>query len=245
MQYTRAQEFALGLVYSPSQVKTFLACARKWAYDKIEKVPRRHTKATALGSAVHKQLETYLKTGYMDLTTQEGKIAVVGLHHNPPPGWPNMVIEGYFEIRIGIHLFRGYKDVEIVQPLTVPYTQDHKSTKNFRYCLTEAELPEDEQAALYALDSMLKAGQDYCDLNWVYYRTQGAKISKKVHLRVHKSQIMPAIQRSVEAADKMRACRLTPGLRAKDLPPTVSSCQDYGGCSYLPLCDDLNYERYL
>lgn len=243
-QFTREEEFALGLVYSASQVKAFLECPRKWAWDKLEKVPRRNTKGTALGTGVHHQLEAYLTTGYMDLTTIEGKIAVVGLHHNPPPGWPNMVVEGRFELRLGPHLFHGYKDVEIITPHQVPYVQDHKSTKSFNFQLTPAQLPEDEQCALYAVDAMAKANTDVCDVNWVYYKTQGRKESTKTHLRIHRDTIRPALDRCVEAASKIRACRLTPGLRAKDLPPNVDACGNYGGCQYMLLCDDLGYERY-
>ena len=42
---------------SPSQVKAFTACPRKWAFDKIDGVTRPGSPSTDLGTRVHDTLE--------------------------------------------------------------------------------------------------------------------------------------------------------------------------------------------
>ena len=68
---------------SASQITTFRDCPRKWYFDKIVKVPRVSTAATELGSAVHEELEHYLKEGRNPSNTPAGDIARSGLHLLP------------------------------------------------------------------------------------------------------------------------------------------------------------------
>lgn len=93
-----APEFDIAI--SPSQVETFDLCARKWAYQKIDRIPSPQNAAAALGEAAHKHRENWLIHGIPPPVQQrvsgvEGdaygydkaaKLALVGLEHLPPPG---------------------------------------------------------------------------------------------------------------------------------------------------------------
>jgi len=48
-------------ILSPSKLKTFLTCPRKYYYDYIERRPSEKHPAAALGTAVHKTIETVYK----------------------------------------------------------------------------------------------------------------------------------------------------------------------------------------
>lgn len=88
------------IAISPSQVETFDLCARKWAYQKIDRIPSPQNAAAALGEAAHKHRENWLIHGIPPPVQQrvsgvEGdlygydkaaKLALVGLEHLPPPG---------------------------------------------------------------------------------------------------------------------------------------------------------------
>lgn len=59
----RALGWPVDFQYSPSQISTFETCNRKWAADKLIRLPRSDSTATVFGSAVHAHLEAYLKDG--------------------------------------------------------------------------------------------------------------------------------------------------------------------------------------
>ena len=78
------------IAISPSQVETFDLCARKWAYNKIDRIPSPQNAAAALGEAAHKHRENWLIHGTPppvdDVFDKAAKLALVGLEHLPPPG---------------------------------------------------------------------------------------------------------------------------------------------------------------
>ncbi|RYZ16406.1 MAG: PD-(D/E)XK nuclease family protein, partial [Myxococcaceae bacterium] len=48
---------------SVSQLRKFALCERAWFFAKVLRLPERPLKARDLGTAVHAQLEHYLRTG--------------------------------------------------------------------------------------------------------------------------------------------------------------------------------------
>jgi len=61
---------------SASQISTAELCLRKWAYKKLDGLSDPPGAAAALGSAVHKQIELYLRSGQpIDLSHDAGRIA--------------------------------------------------------------------------------------------------------------------------------------------------------------------------
>lgn len=85
--------------FSPSQIDTFELCERKWAWDRIAKVPRKQHPSAALGERIHGQLERYLLTGehprhfHPDGSADEtGAMCMPSLLTLPEPG--TCVVEG-------------------------------------------------------------------------------------------------------------------------------------------------------
>lgn len=124
--------------FSASQVSTYEDCKRKWAWAKVERLPTSSGPAAELGSAVHEQLELWLKEGKpLDLTSEAGKIGMEILYLLPAPCTPGMEVERLFGIEIGGHKLQGKKDFEILQRADgVPIVGDHKTTGDFRWAKT-------------------------------------------------------------------------------------------------------------
>jgi len=92
--------------YSASQLETFSACARKWAFEKIDLLPKKSTRAAAFGTGVHTQIErkqTGLEFDFSEVRNGWGfspadcaKIAQSALPYIPAFGTPNLIVEGEF-----------------------------------------------------------------------------------------------------------------------------------------------------
>lgn len=221
-------------VFSASQISTFEACPRKWAFLKIEGLKEPDKPSAALGTAVHKVIEEWLRDGKEpDRKTPEGDIAFSGLHLLPQPKTVGMELEKPFAITFGGHTFRGYKDIEI---LATPIVYDHKTTVDLQWAKSESDLPVDVQATLYAADAMMRAKSPHCDLQWTYLRTRGARRAEPVRVRVMRGQITPRLEQTLRSADAM-AEALASGRRANDLPFNDKECASFGGCPFLSECN--------
>ncbi len=227
-------------IFSASQVSTFELCKRKWAFDKIDGVPRESSAAALLGTAVHAQLEAWLRDGTVPDDTEAGQIAKSALHLLPAPKTPGMVLEGEFHIEMGGYLFRGFKDVEI---LSVPIVLDHKTTADFKWSKTSTDLIDDVQGALYAADAMFRSGSQRCELQWTYMRTRGARKAKPVNVVVSRENITPRLEKTVESAAAMTKI-LASGCAAKDVQYNDKACDNYGGCPYISRCERRPAERF-
>lgn len=220
---------------SASQVATFETCPRKWAFRYIDKVEVQVTKGSIeLGKACHAQLEVWLGAGTpLDLTTEAGQIALSGIHWLPTPKAEGLETERHFVLQMGGHTWQGYKDFEVAGP--VPLVGDHKTTRDFRWAKSEADLRTDPQACLYAADAMVRYDVPVVDLLWVYYRTTGARRSEPRRARVTREDIAPTLERMVAVADEMAAI-VASGKPAKEVR-MLPACNAYGGCEYLQICN--------
>ena len=68
------------ILVSPSQIKTFRACTRKWALEKLAGLRGPETESQKLGKEVDdNNLQPYLRDGKpIDRSTRAGKIAASG-----------------------------------------------------------------------------------------------------------------------------------------------------------------------
>lgn len=222
-----------------SKIETFELCPRKWAWASIEGLKRKDTESSALGDAIHGQLEAWLREGRaLDLTTPAGQIALSGVHLLPKPRTPGLDVEAWYGLQVGGHRFRGKKDWQRLG-LPVPEVGDHKSTKKTLYVKSADDLRTDVQAALYAADAMHRTGAHACDLVWVYYLTKGPRRAKRVHLRVTRDDVRPVLARAVAVADAMAAAEAK-NLRALDLPPNPNACDAFGGCDFKEQCGEFS-----
>jgi len=123
-----------GWVVSASQIKTWVACPRKWGFEYIKGLRSPSTAATLLGSAVHKILEDYF-TGVGDPYDGPGgkaqtlAQAVIDSGALPSPGFfiePENV-ERPFLLRTGDLKIRGFIDL-VVPKARTPLVADHKTS---------------------------------------------------------------------------------------------------------------------
>ncbi len=80
-------------LFSASQIDTFLDCRRKWAWDKIARLPRGQHVSAKVGDRVHKQLEGHLDGQPLDFTevvnhVKIGDVCASGIHFLPEPATP-------------------------------------------------------------------------------------------------------------------------------------------------------------
>ena len=223
---------------SASQIETFRSCQRKWAWDKIAGVPREASPSAILGSAVHKQLETYLLGGEIDFTNDAGYIAASGIEHLPKPPLTKKEVECEFHFAgPSGNTYLGYKDIEI--PGTI---YDHKSTKDFKWAKTPEELRTNVQAVLYATDYFRNhpAEKDVA-LKWVYYSTSKVRKSELRETRVDQDHTWKQFLEIEKTAEEMSIVQdafdhkiyTTP----LELPPTLDHCSAYGGCPFQGQCN--------
>lgn len=230
-------------VFSATQVDTYLLCPRKWAWQKVDGLTAPPSPSLALGSAVHAELEGWLRDGKpLNLLSEAGQIAMAGLHHLPAPGTPGLLIEEPYELTLGGYQFRGAKDWQILDRRP-PVVGDHKTTKDFRWVKTAEILKSDVQACLYAADAMLRAGATECDLQWTYFKASGSRGSQVVHLRVTADDIAPTVERIVGAAAEMTLIHQS-GVRAAEVPINADACEAYGGCPFQSNCNLSPEERF-
>lgn len=246
--------------YSASQIEAFLLCKRKWAGPYLNGWERGTNRFAAWGLVLHGMIERYLRDGVpFDLTTPQGLSAMAGLHFLPSPATPGMTIENFvprtgerepFRVRIGGHLFIGYKDIAIPAwgsvsetgdyTVTTPKVFDHKSCGDFAWMKTAETLrTSDVQAAIYTYEALSQyttsQGIDAVDLTWIYYR-RDPPAARRSSARVTMNDIAPTIAGIVRAADEMSALRKA-GVKALDLAPNPDACGAFGGCHYRDRCN--------
>lgn len=178
---------------SPSQADTIELCERKWAYEKLEGLPRPPNEFAQVGLDVHAVLEQWQKTGgVIDLTTDIGKIIAPGLKFLPRPG--THITEHDFAFDTGRVTFHGRMDLRGPADARVQTVWDHKTTGSFAWLKSPQVLRRDNQAVIYAKAVLEEAywqglvwgeSLDRVELNWVYYiRNPERPRSRKVQLVV-------------------------------------------------------------
>lgn len=235
---------------SASQVGTYELCPRKWWFQKVVHAPDHSSTASRdLGTAVHAELEDYLKGG----PSPTMDIAQSGLVHLPPPG-PDLLVEAALVPPIIVAGVPWEGKIDVVVPPT-PQTPteawviDHKTTKDFRYCKTSDELAHNIQMVSYAHwvalrywgpGSLVRGGYRV-KVSHVYYHTRPDTLgpravrSKRVDGWVETVDI-PAqwakLTRTVEAmkADAAKSSQDEVGVDR-------DACGAFGGCPYRTRCN--------
>lgn len=142
---------------SPTQLKTFKECERKWAFQKLRRISVPQTKAMGLGSDVHKEQELWVATG--QLRPEHSRPAAI--FANAAPLWPEWGsdlrgetnIATSYPTRLAGVPFVGFIDLECPargdETETLPLVGDLKTTKDLFYVKTAKELSGDPQVIGY------------------------------------------------------------------------------------------------
>ena len=228
-------------VFSASQIETAQLCFRKWAFDKIDRLPRDDTEATRLGTEVHDHLEKYLKYGTpIDTTLNSGKIAMSAIQHMPPPRAPGMQVEEWFVRKMGRATYWGKKDYQFLDGywgLKIPIVGDHKTCSQFTWMKSEKDLQTTVQSGMYGWDAIEAVKRDLAQLRWAYMRTKGGKKSLPVVTNITRMQAEDVMARVDDTAQVLIAMHesLAPG-EAIEAEPNFSACEAFGGCAHKDRC---------
>lgn len=222
---------------SASQKTAWDACQRKWHFQSVMKRPRAVTPAQLRGTGIHAECEHYMRTGviresewsayvraaipFLPLYDSAGRDYLVERKFSLPtvPGGPPWI---------------GFVDLEIHWPR--PIILDYKTTSDFRYNKTPAELERDTQLCCYAHQFYLEHPEcrDVIEVGHLYLLTKN-KTPKGVYVSANVTRERAAEQWaiSMQAISEMIAVDVEDTL---ELPPNTASCGMYGGCDFRADC---------
>lgn len=245
------------VLVSASQLRLFmLGCERKWGFQYILGLKTPQTKSTALGSAVHKMLEEYLRDGKpLDFTYEmpgmpgmyPAEIAAQGLQYLPEPKDPRVAIEEGFTFEVpelpGV-VFRGFVDLAIAPGADgIPEVRDHKTCGNWDYALKADDLRGDIQAIIYAKYALLECPDAQAvKLQWTYFGTKKPYRSRPVMATVSREHVEQLFAEVVVSAREL-ATTLRSNRQPLELPANASECDKYGGCPFRGKCNLSPKER--
>lgn len=226
-------------------IDTFGGCPRKWWYDKIAGVPQPTTKAQAIGSEVHKQIENYLLTGEDTL----GPIARAGKHFLPTPKIHLLVeheftptsldvsgipLKGFIDV---VNESGRYKDNEgktyyedIVEVI------DHKTTSDFKYSKSASDLRKSIQMVGYAEFVRRRdvTGVSRVRVSHNNFLTRGAPAARKVTTTIEVPEILSKWESVAQTVNAMKV--VAKAQRVEDVDANYEACSAYRGCPYLSIC---------
>jgi hypothetical protein len=222
---------------SASQVETFRLCKRKWAYKALDKIYEPSGPGAEKGDRVHKAIEAYLLTGVLpDATTEEGAIALSGVHLQPTPRPKNVSlrVEEKREFATQAAQWMGRVDAAYKDPDGIEVIHDHKTTKSKKWAKTPEDLCTDVQANLYAHSSMRFNTQ--VRARWVYHLTGEKRDAWAVEQMLHRDQVAEQIEQIDETAKEMvQLYQVRP--KTLELPPSPNACNAFGGCPHRNRCN--------
>jgi hypothetical protein len=226
---------------SATQVTTFVDCARKWYLRYVAGIKTPRTPQQELGSHVHKGIEHYLRTGEIAVDDRQAYVEAAK-DFLPEPAQDGHLIEHKFILPT----FKdgppwvGYIDLGIDDE--PPIVCDHKTTSDFRYAKTPAEMEEDTQLCSYAKwvqgEQQKSLGYSTGVIVQLLYlhtrRKTKAKRVKLVETVLTPEQVNAIWKRDLETVRQMVAAEQVKNV--ENLPPNTRACTKYGGCPYRKQC---------
>ena len=240
---------------SPSQLKTFLSCPRKWWFDKIAPGMRPPaTPAQQRGTRVHALLEEWLdscKSSQRWLIEAEWKLFLataesvhkmddfeISLAKNAL-GWITQTVDlntataegkfAYRESKYGI-LIRGVIDVEDKKGVT-----DYKTTAGWQWVPAPGELKADPQPIVYMDKWFQHYTPDLGRYQHIYMNTSTGAARSPLSFEVTRdrnAELMDGMSDSV-AAQQM----YSKTLNSTEVPSNPGkACEEYRGCPFQGVC---------
>jgi hypothetical protein len=213
--------------FSPSQIHVWDLCKRKWAWHHIAKLPKPPQAASAaLGTRVDALMRAYYANPdhVMPPPTLEGQILIAALQYLPKHG--PYAHPGRKRTAHTRHVWRCETDLE-----TTGMTYDLKTTSDFRYALTSAQLARDPQAAVYA------RATGSLGVTWIYTLTRGPtrKAISVSHSFSH-DELLNRVNDIDSRADEMQKLLDGSNKDVLAIEPNYEACSAYGGCPYQENC---------
>ena len=218
---------------SPSQVKEYEQCPRKWYFTKVQGLPvvSRNQRQLDFGSALHKEIENFILQG-TPLTTP---LAIVGKEHIPT-AIPGLLVETRVEdpwvYAAGIYV-DGY--IDLVVPGPVPEIIDWKTTSDIdKWGKTSEELRTDTQMLTYAKWALAKYEAESVRLSHVQFQTKGRPWASKKSTVLTLDETNQAWLKVNHTVANMTvdAGKKSPA----EVEGNTDSCDAYGGCPFQHVC---------
>lgn len=214
--------------FSASQIKLYRSCKICWAAKYIDGIEKAQSFAAQKGKDLHTLLEKYLKEGTpIDPSNKYGRIILSGIQHLPEPGLAQ--VEEKFILEADSINYHGYIDFHYRKDSKL-FLGDHKTTKSFKWALTEQQLKTDIQANLYSLYLMTRFKMSEIELRWIYYKTEGYPESRLVSVKTDLGFVSDQVTALNADANEMLAA-IASGMHACDFEPSISGCKAFGECA--------------
>lgn len=223
---------------SPSQVKTYRDCPRKWWYASVLKLPQPSSEAAEFGSRVHDILERCAATKVPPSDeTKEGQVALYlwKAFSEYLPEWYNAspVVEDAWKSATAYDLpARGRSDLVFADRSMVV---DWKTTSNLRYALTPEDAASDPQVLMY-----IRAYVENEDISLpaTFVHVYATTRTKTPRTRVVETKIDDdALQKGeVYLHRTITAMERDSTAKEDEVRQVVTSCKKYGGCPFKEEC---------
>jgi hypothetical protein len=214
---------------SATQISTAELCLRRWAWPRLDKIPKVPNRFAQASIDAHAEAERWLSTGVVPALPHVQAL----VKFLPPPGTPGLRVEQRLDFELEGIPFVGYIDAlnTTSDPLRV---YDHKFTGNLHYAIPSDELHGDVQASLYAHAVMTLFHVERVGLQWTYAKRGSRQVAPSSAV-VTRADIA---ERLALTAHTARSLALIPStMRALDLPYSADACEAYGGCPFQSQCN--------
>lgn len=227
-----------------SHVRIFERCQRRWYFEEIMKHRAEDTSAMRFGTAMHAELERWLRDGTspdLDRKTAEGlypgQAARKSLHLLPLPGGDLMVEHQFVDKKLvaGADYF-GTVDLANPREGASIDLYDHKSTAGLAFAKTVTELQQDVSATFYAHQLRWLWGEPTIKSRWIYTERVRSGQVKAVDFDLTSAMIDDRLATTVKSVESM--VQLSATQSHIDAPPNWDACNDYNRkCPHWGKCE--------
>lgn len=227
---------------SASQVQQFEACPQKWAFSYVLGIKEPQSHQQSHGESIHAQLEDYYRSLGATLPTH-GSVLML-LEKDIPKPQAGILVEHPSDRGLGIHAadVEMIGRIDLVDPvskgLAVVDIIDWKSTSNFKYNKTPAELAQNVQLTVYGMWAFRVLGAGAVRYAHAYVGTKEEK-AQVVWTQVLSRQDVEDAYASIEST--LQVMKMIPSVVAEmgimAVPGNLKSCWAYGKpCHYQSMC---------
>ena len=214
---------------SPSQIKTWRTCQRKWWYEKVAGIRQESTPAQRLGTDVHELLEHYVAYGKVLPDNFAGQIAKAAL--------PIVNEEAKCEHQFTIPLVDGIVGTGRIDFTHFGVIEDLKTTSSMRYAKTPEELKTDPQAIMYLWaaqnDGALAFFTPINRFSHLIVETKAPHPIKRVDCELTDAEIAEGMEGIKKDALEMREAAKS---KVETTRYNLDACRMYGGCHLRETC---------